>query len=106
MIKLILILSIFFILLSYLKFFRSALSDKLLAGFVFFCAFTAILFPDLTMYLANFLGVGRGADLVFYLYITWSVFIFMALYSKIMNLNNAITQLSRELALSKVREVN
>lgn len=104
MIKIILILATVAIFLFYLKFFRTAVYDKLIAGAVVFCALVSILFPDITMYFANLLGVGRGADLVFYLYMVASVFIFISLYSKIMNLNSSITKLSRELALREVRE--
>ena len=104
MIKVLLIISTIASFFTYLKFFRTALLDKLIAMLICFCALVSILFPDITMFFANLLGVGRGADLVFYLYIVASVFVFIALYSKIMNLNSAITTLSREMALRGVRD--
>ena len=56
------------LLVLYATFLRSTLRDRALAILLFVTAVVAILFPDLTTRLANILGVGRGTDLLIYLF--------------------------------------
>ncbi len=62
-----------------------------------------VLYPSHTSSLAARLGVGRGADLVFYCWIVSSLFIWIDLQFKILTLQVAVTELSRELALRNPR---
>lgn len=56
-------------------------------------------FPNLSSKIANALGIGRGADLVFYLFILFSWFWFMIIENKIRKSDEKITKLVRYLAL-------
>lgn len=58
-----------------------------------------VLFPSDATTLANFLGVGRGADLITYCWILISLAICLNLQFKILQLQSNITELTRELAL-------
>lgn len=58
-----------------------------------------VAYPQYTSGLADLMGVGRGADLVFYCWIVISLFVSMNLQFKILNLQGAVTELTRELAL-------
>lgn len=59
----------------------------------------AILAPETTNHLANFVGVGRGADLLLYcLAITFIFFVFNV-YIKFQNQRNQIYRLARKLAI-------
>ena len=58
-----------------------------------------VVYPQYTSGLADLMGVGRGADLVFYCWIVISLFVSMNLQFKILNLQGAVTELTRELAL-------
>lgn len=63
-----------------------------------------IIFPSVTDQLAHLVGVGRGADLVTYLFI---VFFFLAgvnLYSKIRKLEANQTELVRKIAIEQARK--
>jgi len=55
-----------------------------------------VLFPGITQQLAHKLGVGRGADLVFYLSIMIFWFVILKLYSRIRKLEKILTQVVRK----------
>jgi hypothetical protein len=98
-IQLLLLLGIIASLLLYLKFFRSVLRDRLIALMLFIVAITAILFPDLTTVIANLLGVGRGTDLLIYILATGSIFAFILIGTRLLNIENKITELVRHIAI-------
>ena len=62
-------------------------------------AVVAILRPSITVAIAHFLGIGRGADLIFYCGILGMLFGFFAVYVRIKRLESEITRLVRALAL-------
>ena len=59
----------------------------------------AVVFPELTNDLADFVGVGRGADLVTYLAIVGVLFVLIHYYTKFVELQQQVTELTRALAL-------
>ena len=78
---------------------RSNAAKKImLLGFVLL-AVVAVLFPDLLTSAAHLLGVGRGADLLLYLWFTISVLLILALYLRLMRLQDQLTELVRQLAI-------
>jgi hypothetical protein len=66
---------------------------------VFSAAAVAIAAPEITVLIANVLGISRGADLVFYCAILAMLFGFMRVQIQIRRLDQSITVLTRELAL-------
>lgn len=62
-------------------------------------ASAAVVFPDLTQAVAEFVGVGRGSDLVTYLSIVAVMFVLVHYYTKFVEQQEKITQLTRELAI-------
>lgn len=58
-----------------------------------------VIFPDHANVLANYLNVGRGADLMLYFFIIASIFYSISTYQKIKNLERATTILFREKAI-------
>lgn len=58
-----------------------------------------VLYPGLATSLANWLGVGRGADLILYFWIVISILLLMSLQFKILALQRVITEIARELSL-------
>lgn len=63
----------------------------------------AVLNPGLTQKLANFLGVGRGADAVFYLGIVTLSYGFFRLYLRSRHVEQQLTLLVRRLAIEQRR---
>jgi small membrane protein len=59
----------------------------------------AVLFPQRTDVIANWIGVGTGADLIGYLVQTLLLFVSLHYYTKFVDVQRQITQLTRELAL-------
>jgi small membrane protein len=57
------------------------------------------LFPEVTNALAAMLGVGRGADLIFYLFIVISLAAIFNLHLQIRRNHEILTELARSIAL-------
>ena len=59
--------------------------------------------PNETTRLAALLGVGRGADLIMYLWVVITLALIVLLYLKIVRLSHKVTQLTRANALANPR---
>ena len=64
----------------------------------------AVLWPMLTTYVANAVGVGRGTDLVLYVLVMVFIYNAVATTQRIHRLEHQITALNRELALRGARQ--
>jgi hypothetical protein len=72
---------------------RWGLFAVILVGYVF------IWIPSLTTKIAMLVGIGRGADLVVYVWIVLNLFLILRLHIKLREQSEAVTQLARQLAL-------
>ena len=61
----------------------------------------AVLFPERTDVVANWMGVGRGVDLITYLFEVAAIFILIHYYTKFVELQRQLTTLTREMAMLK-----
>ena len=59
--------------------------------------------PEFSNKVANYLGIGRGADLIFYIWIVLSMLAFASLYITFNKQERQITHLTRALALHQAR---
>ena len=59
--------------------------------------------PEQTTVISRAIGVGRGADLVLYLWVVISLALMLVLYLKIVQMGRKLTQLTRTIALSRAR---
>lgn len=57
-------------------------------------------FPDHSMVVAHWIGIGRGADVVLYLWVILTFLVLLNLHLKIHALTDNLTQIARHLALS------
>ena len=85
---------------------RSNLLDAALiflfcAGAIFF-----ILFPDTTTEIAQWLGVKRGINLVFYVTLFFLFFLILKLYARIRRLEKKFTDMVREKSLDKAEDLS
>jgi small membrane protein len=62
-----------------------------------------VLFPGYSSVLAGYVGVGRGADLVFYCWIAISFLVSVNLQFRILGLQQDIVKLTRALAIHTAR---
>lgn len=65
-------------------------------------AIVSVLFPALVTWLANRVGVGRGTDLVLYALVVAFLFVSVALYQRIHELEARLERLTRAHALTQV----
>jgi len=99
LIQVILISAVIVLLLLYLKFFKNALLQRSLFILVFITGIVAVVFPELTNRVANFVGVGRGADLLLYLMVIIFYFTFIILYRKLNKIQEIQTEIIRKISI-------
>jgi hypothetical protein len=72
---------------------RLALLSLVAAGVIF------VINPDLTTRIAHSVGVGRGTDLLLYLFCLASLMLFLKLYRKNRAIEEKLTEVARQVAL-------
>lgn len=100
-IKILLVTSVAFIAVYFFIRLRNSIFDIILLLLLITAAVTFILFPDITTTIANKLGVGRGADLIFYTSILIFWFVVLKLYARIRRLEQVITKVVRRDAIDE-----
>ncbi len=100
-IQLVLLTGIAFITLYFIIQLKKQLLDLGLLFLLIAAAVVFIVWPESTNILAHKLGVGRGADLIFYVSILLFWFIVLKLYARLRRLEKTVTQFIREEALKK-----
>jgi hypothetical protein len=83
--------------------FRSDLADRLVFALLVCAGVVLLIVPDLSTTIANGLGVGRGADLVFYLFVIFSLFRFVGLSSQLSDVERRLATIIRTMALDRGR---
>lgn len=74
-----------------------------LRGLIWLVAAVAIARPDLIQLLAETVGIHRGADLVFYLFVLSFPVVMFYFYSRLVRTQRQITQLVRHLAIEQAK---
>lgn len=105
-IQIILLTGVFFIGFYLLVRWEKRSLDIIILSGLIICAVVFILWPGITQSIANKLGVGRGADLVFYISILIFWLVVLKLYSRIRRLEQLFTDLIRKNALEQARGIN
>jgi hypothetical protein len=98
-IQLVLIVFSIVIVLFYFQRLRSRLLDRAAFFLLVMVAVLMVLRPDWANNVANYLGVGRGADLVSYLGISGLAFLWLGLYTRQRDLDVRLTELARRLTI-------
>lgn len=98
-IQFILITGVILLLVYYLMLMRSAIAELALLIVLSGISVFFILFPEKTNVIAHKLGVGRGADLLFYVCILLFLFFVLKLFSRIRRLEKKLTEIIRKDAL-------
>lgn len=63
----------------------------------------AVAFPGTTVWAAHLVGVGRGTDLLLYLFVMLFLFTTLASYQRLHHVETQLVELTRELALAEQR---
>lgn len=75
------------------------LRESLTWALVWLAAAVAIIWPGVTKMIANVLGIGRGADLVFYCAVVVMMIGFLMVYVRLRRIRRELTLLVRHLAI-------
>lgn len=102
-VQFVLIVMLIGVLVLYFRRLRSGLLDRLVVLAFGMLGIAMVVAPDWTTKAANLVGVGRGADMFFYLAIVGFSFAGLILYSKIRDLEASITQLVRTIAIERAQ---
>lgn len=99
-----------FIVFILTKLFRQKQKNKLssLSFTIWFLLWLAVLVvfwqPETASYLANILGIGRGADLIVYLSVVAIFYMLFRIFIRLNKIDSEITRLTRKEALNDVEE--
>lgn len=85
---------------------RSSLLDAILIFLFCLGAVFFILFPDTTTDIAQWMGVRRGINLVFYFTILFLFFLILKLYSRIRRLEKKFTDMVREKTIGAAEDLS
>lgn len=103
LIQLILFLLLSLLIIVYFARFRSRLLDRIAVLSMGMVGFTLVAKPDWSTVVAQFLGVGRGADLVTYLGLLGLAFLLLLSHAELRALDVRVTDLVRSLAMEQAR---
>jgi hypothetical protein len=82
---------------------RSRGTDGLLIGICFGFAALLVVRPAVAQRIADWVGIGRGVDLVIYLAIPGLALMILLLFARTRDLNQKLTATLRELAIANAR---
>ena len=66
-------------------------------------AAVTISFPETTQFLADLLGIGRGADLILYFGLTFAFYLILRIHLALDHLEQQLTEVVRAVALSSLK---
>jgi small membrane protein len=67
------------------------------------CGLYFVWLPSHASWLAGLVGIGRGVDLILYVWVVISLIVFLNLHLKLRTQNEVITALAREIAIASAR---
>lgn len=102
LIQIILLAAVLILLIIYLRFLKNRTLQRVFFTLFFLSGIVAVALPDWTNKIANFVGVGRGADLLLYLMVVIFYFAFIVLYRKIEEIKERQTEIIRQITLQNV----
>lgn len=80
------------------------LMKRLFAIFLFLILLTLIIFPEISTYIANKVGIGRGADLTFYISHLFLLLLVIILWRRMKTQEAKITKLAQNMAIENAKK--
>lgn len=100
----ILLLTALLLFIVYVYRLRSVLLERMIYLLCAFIGMVLVIAPDFSTRIANFLGIGRGADLLVYLFIIMGLFYAVSLRARIKRNEQQLTALVRRMALDQPKQ--
>jgi small membrane protein len=94
------------IFIIYVFLLRTLFLDRLVLLVITASGIVLVIYPDLASWIANRLGIGRGTDLLLYLFVVLGLFFAVTITSEIKRLQRQVTELVRYIALSNPLDAN
>ena len=79
---------------------RTLIYRRVFSFILIFIGIFFVIFPDSSTMVAKFVGIGRGTDLIFYIFIIFSWFSLISISAKIRRIDRILTLLVREKAIA------
>lgn len=83
--------------------FKNATYDRLFMVVIGIVGIVFVLYPDLSSSIAKLFNIGRGTDLVFYMWIIFCLFKFLRYEARINELQRSLTKITRHLSIDEVK---
>ncbi|HEU5167175.1 MAG TPA: DUF2304 domain-containing protein [Chitinophagaceae bacterium] len=84
---------------------RNTLFDLVLIFLFLVTGIVFVIFNEITDKMAHFMGISRGADMIFYLGILFLFFLILKLYSRLRRLEQNLTDLVRKKSIDEMEEI-
>jgi len=84
---------------------RSTIFDLILILLFLITGIIFVIFNEITDKMAHFLGISRGADMIFYLGILFLFFLILKLYSRLRRVEENLTELVRKRSIDEMEEI-
>jgi len=84
---------------------RSNVLDVILILLFVVVGVVFVIFNEITDKMAHFLGISRGADMIFYLGILFLFFLILKLYARLRRLEQNLTELVRKKSIEEIEEI-
>ncbi len=83
---------------------RRQLTDRLIMLVLAAVGVFLVLFPNASTWLANRIGIGRGTDMIFYFFILFVLFRFVAIARRQREIESKLTEIVRAQAIQNAQE--
>ena len=84
---------------------RNTLLDLILILIFLITGVVFVIFNEITDKMAHFLGINRGADMIFYLGILFLFFLILKLYARLRRVEENLTELVRKKSIEEAEEL-
>ncbi|RYG21515.1 MAG: DUF2304 domain-containing protein [Chitinophagaceae bacterium] len=103
-IKIILLIPLLLLIILMLPRFRKHALSRMIMILISLLGVVFVLFPSLSSKLAQYVGVGRGADLIIYVFIVFSFLYNIYMYAKLRIIQQDQTEIIKNIALQNARD--
>lgn len=103
-IKIILLIPLLLLIVLMLPKFRRHAMSRLVMIIISLLGVLFVLFPSLSNELAQYVGVGRGADLIIYLFMVFSFLYNILMYAKLRMIRQDQTEIVKNIAIQNAKD--
>lgn len=103
-IKIILLIPLLLLIILMLPRFRRHAMSRLIMIIISLLGVVFVLFPSLSNKLAQYVGVGRGADLIIYLFMVFSFLYNIYIYAKLRMMRQDQTEIVKQIAIQNAKD--